>query len=234
MTAGLSLPYNNRIERIVNEMHRDIKNIKDKRGARERRIVLCLWVVIPMVFGGGLVGCIHNKPSVGLFQATEDSVDVFTCKGLTEEGHWIGITDQFLPEEDPYVIVAAQLNPEHRKSRVTFELTSPADYVVMNESKQYPENLDLGVQFDMNRLLERGGEGKWTAAVYADGEPIGKAVFTIGKKEEEEEEAARYEVIGMETEETESSAEAKVEPATKTVTPTAGATVEDATKEIKN
>jgi len=195
---------------------------------------VCRWIAVPVLLAGILMGCTHDKPAVGLFQATEDSVDVFTCKGLSEEGRWIDITDQFLPEEDPYVIVATQLNPEHRKGRVTFELTSPADYVVLSESKQYPDNLDLGVQFDIRRLLERGGEGEWTAAVYADGQSIGKALFTVGKKEEEEEETARYEVIGMESKETESAAGAGVEPATQTVTPAAGAAVEEATKTVTN
>ena len=143
-------------------------------------------------------GCLNETREVALYPATEQIVDVFTCKGLDDQGHWIHVTDQFKPEEDPRVVVAAQLRPEHRQSWITYELTSPADFVVLSETIRYPKETDLGVHFDIERLMQTGGEGEWMAVVYADANPIGKAMFTLGEKEEEGEGVSRYYVVDSE------------------------------------
>lgn len=157
-----------------------------------------VWLLLPGTLMCLAGGCAHDSQRVGLYPASKQVVDVFTCKGLDEEGRWIEITDQFLPDADPYVVVAAQLQPEHRESWITFELTSPADFVVMSETTRYPKETDLGCHFDIERLMEVGGEGEWLAVVYADAMPLGKATFRIGEKRGEFEALSRYHVISEE------------------------------------
>ncbi len=152
---------------------------------------LAAFMVTALMMGG----CLHSERDVALYPATEQIVDVFTCKGLDDQGHWIQLTDQFKPEEDPRVVVAAQLRPEHRKSWITYELTSPADFVVITETIRYPKQTDLGVYFDIPRLMEMGGEGEWTAVVYDNSVPLGKATFTLGEKAEEGAGISRYHVV---------------------------------------
>ena len=57
-------------------------------------------------------GCEHSAPKVGLYPASEQIVDVFTCKSLDSQGNWAELTDKFMPDTDPYIIVAAQLRPD--------------------------------------------------------------------------------------------------------------------------
>ena len=177
-------------------------------------------MLLPVVVLAALaISCMHDAQRVGLYPATDQAVDVFTCKGLDEDSRWTGITDQFLPDVDPYVIVAAQLRPEHRESRVVYELTSPAEFVVISESMRYPKETDLGIHFDMRRLMEAGGEGEWCAAVYADGMPLGKAKFNIGEERKELAEVSRYAIVGREEEPTEPTAEEMIESATQSLSP---------------
>ncbi len=149
------------------------------------------------IFGLGLLigGC--SAPSTIVMKpATAVYHDVFTCKGLTEDKRWVGVTDQFLPETDPRVVVVAQLAKEDKQHIIYYELTNPLDSVVLTETVRYPRENPLGVYFEMDRMLQVGGEGEWRATVYADGIPIGESIFYVGEKTEEQEEGAgRYFVV---------------------------------------
>ena len=127
--------------------------------------------------------------------------DVFTCKGLTEDRRWVGVTDVFLPEKDPRVVVVAQLAPEDALTTITYELTNPYRSVVLTERRVNPRENPLGIYFELDDLMKLGGEGEWKATVYADGLPIGQSVFYIGEKPEVEEEKAgpRFLIIGEES-----------------------------------
>ncbi len=127
--------------------------------------------------------------------------DVFTCKGLSADNRWIGVTDQFLPEKDSRVVVVAVLSDKDRFNYINFELINPLDNVVLSETMRYPKENPLGIYFEIPRLLKLGGEGEWKATVFADGIAIGEAKFRIGEKskEDSDDEGPRYFVVGDES-----------------------------------
>jgi len=179
-------------------------------------VVLCLCAL----------SCSTTKPIV-LEPATALRHDVFACKGLTDDDHWVDLTDVFLPEKDPRVVVAAQLDPEDAKKFVQFELVNPAEAVVLTETRRYPKGKTLGIFFEMDRLMALGGKGKWKATVFSDGLPIGQSVFYIGEKveKEAEEKGPHYFVVGEESlekdlsEESAKSAEERLGKYIREVTP---------------
>ena len=132
-------------------------------------------------------GC-SSTDRVALEPATIQSHDVFTCKGLTVDRRWVGVTDVFMPKDDPQVVVVASFTREDQESRVIYELTNPLDAVVLSEPRTYPKQKILGIAFPMDRLMKLGGEGEWRATVYSDGIPIGDSIFYLGEKPEKEEE----------------------------------------------
>ncbi len=126
--------------------------------------------------------------------------DVFTCKGLSADNRWIGVTDQFLPEKDSRVVVVAVLSDKDISSYVNFELINPLDNVVISETMRYPKENPLGIYFGIPRLLKLGGEGDWKATVFVDGTAIGEAKFRIGEKSDEDgDDGPRYFVVGDES-----------------------------------
>ncbi len=158
---------------------------------------LPFWLIALMIFFG--LGCTTSQQA-GIQPASVQTRDVFLCKGLTGDNRWVGVTDQFLPEDDPQVVVVAKFNPTDINKRIFFELTNPDDMVVLNEEIKNPPYNPLGVLFPMDRLLEVGEEGEWLATVYVDEFPIGDAEFYIGEKPEEEEETTEeYFIVGEET-----------------------------------
>jgi len=170
-----------------------------------RQIRLLMLPLIAM-----LCSCMENS-KITLLPATVQLHDVFTCKGLSEDNRWIGVTDQFMPDQDSSMVVVANLAPEDKKTWVHFELTNPFSNVVLKEEFRYPQNNPLAVAFEMSRLMKLGGEGEWKALVLSDGLPIGQAIFYIGEKPKTEEEAKgpRFFVVGEEP--GEESAEADME-----------------------
>ncbi len=135
------------------------------------------------------------------------SRDVFTCKGLTADKRWVGITDQFLPEEDDKVVVVARFSPEDQTKYLIYELTNPLRTVVTTDKVKYPNENILGIFYDMDRLMKLGGEGEWRATIFADHEPLGQAVFYLGEKPEETEEEAgpSFVFVGEESSEEETA-----------------------------
>ncbi len=156
--------------------------------------LLSLIVGIPLI-----VGC-SSSQQIAMEPAKILSRDVFTCKGLTENKRWVGVTDEFLPDKDEKVVVVARMAPEEKHTIVTYELTNPLGAVVITDTKRYPKEEVLGFFYDMTRLLKLGGEGEWRATVYSDGVPFGQAIFYIGEKIEEEGEGGpRYVTVGEES-----------------------------------
>ena len=155
-------------------------------------------IMVPLVL---LLSSCSTGDRIAMEPATIQFRDVFTCKGLTADHLWVGVTDVFMPEEDPYVVVVAHLAPEDQETMVVYELTNPVDAVVLSEKRSYPKNNPLGISFSMDRLLALGGEGEWRATVYVDAKPIGDSVFYIGEKVEriEEEIGTRYFIVGEES-----------------------------------
>ena len=114
-------------------------------------------------------------------------MDVYTCKGLSADGHWLNVTDTFNPHEDPRVVVVAQLSPQAQDGRIIYELVDPNGYVAFSERRDYPTQSCVGIWWDCSRLVERGGEGFWTANVFSDGQNVGQAEFLIGDAQVEDE-----------------------------------------------
>jgi len=139
--------------------------------------------------------------SIALKPAAIVQYDVFTCKGLSAENRWIGVTDQFLPEKDSRVVVVAVLADKDINSFVNFELINPLDNVVISETMRHPKENPLGLYFEIPRLLKLGGEGEWKATVFADGMAIGEAEFRIGEKpkEDSDDTGPSYFVVGDES-----------------------------------
>lgn len=146
-----------------------------------------------------LVGC-ASQQEIAMQPATVLQRDVFTCKGLTKDKHWIGITDQFMPDQDTRVVVVAQFAEEDKEAIINYELRNPMNNVVLSEEKRYPQKNPLGIYFEMDTLMDRGGEGEWVANVFADGRPIGQSKFYLGEKpaDVEEIEGPRYYIVGEE------------------------------------
>lgn len=139
----------------------------------------------------------QSTQQAGIQPAAIQTRDVFTCKGLTADHRWVGVTDTFLPDEDTQIIVAAKFNESDLGGRIFYELTSPMDMVVMNEEVRNPPHNPLGILFPMDRLLQVGEEGEWRATVYVNEYPIGDAVFYIGEKPGEEESTeTEYIIVG--------------------------------------
>ncbi len=112
--------------------------------------------------------------------------DVFTCKGLSADNRWVGVTDVFLPEENSRVVVVANFAPVDLEGWVIYELTNPFGNVVLQEEIQYPKNNPLGIYFEIHDLLKLGGEGEWKANVYSDDVVIGQQIFYLGEKPEDD------------------------------------------------
>ncbi|HOJ59819.1 MAG TPA: hypothetical protein PK878_06000 [bacterium] len=155
------------------------------------------------LMGGGLVGGLgacSSTDTISLKPAKEMYHDVFTCKGLTADGRWVGVTDVFKPDEDSRVVVVTRLSEEDTEEIVHVELMNPLNNVVLTESRYYPRNQTVGIYFSMTKLLELGGEGEWRAIANVNGEPIGQAVFYVGEKPlEEEEPGTGFFVVGEDT-----------------------------------
>lgn len=157
-------------------------------------------------------GC-SSAPRTAMKPARIESRDVFTCKGLTEEGRWVGVTDVFMPQEDAQVVVAAKLASKDHDARIIYELTNPAGVIAVSEQHTYPREEILGIAFAMDRLLALGGEGEWRATVYSDGLAFGDKVFYLGEKPEEEEaEGEGFFVVGEESLQEAAAAEAPAPP----------------------
>ncbi|MEW6235665.1 MAG: hypothetical protein AB1656_09790 [Candidatus Omnitrophota bacterium] len=168
---------------------------------------ISLWM-LPLI--ASLCSCTESV-KISMRPAAVQLHDVFTCKGLSQDDRWIGVTDQFMPDQDSSVVVVANLAPEDQKTWVHFELTNPFGNVVLKEEFRYPKDSPLAVAFEMSRLMKLGGEGEWKALALSDGLPIGQAIFYIGEKPKTEEETKgpRFFVVGDEVEE--ASAELEVD-----------------------
>ena len=151
------------------------------------------YLLIPFLFLGG---CTSSK-QISMVPATALQHDVFACKGLTEDNQWVGVTDQFSPDKDPQVVIVTLLAKQDSEARLFFEIRNPMNNIVFTESKPYPRERIIGIYYLMDNLMNRGGEGKWVATVYVDGEPIGQSVFYLGEKPKNEEEikGQRYIVV---------------------------------------
>ncbi|MDP8243428.1 MAG: hypothetical protein P9L94_05045 [Candidatus Hinthialibacter antarcticus] len=126
--------------------------------------------------------------------------DVFTCKSLSPENRWIGVTDQFDPDVDARVVVVARFSDEDMEKTVIYELQNPLGNIVLTEKIIKPKQKTLGVYFEMRQFERFGGEGRWTATVWGDGDPIGQEKFWIGEKIEDDDNGAdRYFVVGEES-----------------------------------
>lgn len=163
-------------------------------------IVVALRCLLVLVSSGLWMGC-QSSNRIALKPATILYHDVFTCKGLSADNRWVGVTDVFLPEKDSQVVVVAQLTNEEVKEHIFFELINPADNVAVFEKLSSPNRNPIGIYFSIPRLLDLGGEGKWKATVYANEVAIGQTTFYIGEKPEEEEEddSKKYFVVGTDS-----------------------------------
>lgn len=143
-----------------------------------------------------IVAC-STTSQVAMQPATVLERDVFTCKSLSPENRWIGVTDEFDPERDPRVVVVARFADEDLNKMVIYELENPNGNIVLTEKVGKPNQKVLGVYFEMRQFERFGGEGKWTATVWGDGDPIGQMKFWIGEKnEDEKKDGDRYFVVG--------------------------------------
>ena len=151
------------------------------------------------IFGAAvclMVAC-SATTQIAMQPATVLERDVFTCKSLSPENRWIGVTDQFDPDSDPRVVVVARFADEDLDKTVIYELENPLGNIVLTEKVIKPKQKTLGVYFEMRQFERFGGEGRWTATVWGDGEAIGQEKFWIGeKKEDDEGDADRYFVVG--------------------------------------
>lgn len=123
-----------------------------------------------------------SSTELAMRPATELQRDVFTCKNLSSENRWIGVTDQFDPETDPRVVVVARFAETDMDATVIYELINPLNNVALTENVGKPKFNPLGIYFEMSQFTRLGGEGKWEAIVWADGNPVGKTEFWIGEK----------------------------------------------------
>lgn len=157
--------------------------------------------IVGVCLGVLVIGC-SSANRIAMEPSSLMGKDVFTAQGLTEEGRWVGVTNQFDPERDSRVVVVANLSKEDRSRTLVYELVNPANNVVWSEERMYPRQDVLGIYVEMPKLLEMGGEGNWTANVYADGNVLGQSKFVIGDPEEDLDEITgpRYFVVGAEPE----------------------------------
>ncbi len=127
-----------------------------------------------------LAGC--TAPARVALEPSESVLaDVYTCKGLSEEGRWLDVTDEFDPEQDLRVIVVAQLSPGQQQGYILYELMDPLGYVAYVERRAYPKQAHLGIWWNCSDLVKKGGEGIWKATVYSDWNIVGQAQFRIGE-----------------------------------------------------
>lgn len=146
-----------------------------------------------------MTGCYSTQP-IAMEPASALRHDVFTCKGLSEDKRWIGVTDEFLPEEDPRVVIVARLEKEDLQKIVIYELINPLGVIALTERRIKPRSETLGVYFEMRQLLERGGEGRWVANVYSDDASVGQAVFYVGERPDDDDDLDhRFFIIGEES-----------------------------------
>lgn len=145
--------------------------------------------------------CTNNK-RIAIKPATTAQRDLFTCKGLSQDNRWVGVTDEFLPEKDPRVIVVAGFSPEDKNSWATIELVNPLSNVAAQEEIRYPKKDFIGIEFQMRRLMKLGGIGEWKVLFSVDGLPVETTKFYIGEKAQfaQEEEGPKYHVVGAEDE----------------------------------
>ncbi|MFB3787573.1 MAG: hypothetical protein ACE15F_14525 [bacterium] len=148
----------------------------------------------------GVFSHCSSTETISLNSATEMHHDVFTCKGLTPDGRWVGVTDVFLPGQDSRVVVVTQLTEDDTDQIAQVELVNPMNNVVLTEKRSYPQSQTMGIYYSLTKLMELGGEGKWKANAYVNGEPAGQAVFYVGEKPKEEEgPGTGYFVVGEES-----------------------------------
>jgi hypothetical protein len=150
-----------------------------KKGKKMKTNILSIFCVVLI----SAAGC-TTANQVAMEPATVILRDVFTCKGLTADNRWVGVTDEFLPEDDTRVVVVAQFDDSDKERVIQYELVNPLNNIAFTETKKYPKQNPLGVYFELTDLMNNGGEGKWTANVFADGMPIGQSVFYVGEKRE--------------------------------------------------
>ncbi len=153
------------------------------------------WVFTGIVVGL-LASCGTSTTKVAMRPSKTMLRDVFACKGLTADNRWVGVTDQFMPETDPRVVVVAQLLPEDLESRIHYEFVNPLDTIVFVEEFDSPEHNPLGIYVEMSRFMDLGGEGQWTANIFSNGQAIGQTKFYIGEKPKDEMEDTGYFVVG--------------------------------------
>lgn len=157
-----------------------------------------LILVVCLIYTFIITSC-STQSKIAMKPATVLSRDVFTCKGLSPNNHWMGVTNQFDPETDPRVVVVANFAKADLNTRIQYEITNPLDNIVIVESIDQPKNNPLGIYVEMSRLMELGGEGDWQANVFANGRPIGQANFSIGEKTDDTEDTEgipAYYVVG--------------------------------------
>ncbi len=164
-----------------------------------------LWIGSPILIAlVSLMGC-SSSDKLGIEPATITFQDVFTCKGISQDNKWVGVTDVFLPSQDPYVVVVAQLDKNDLKKKIVYELMNPNNNIALSETKSSMTQNPLGIYFPISELMKRGGKGQWKANVFADGVPVAQAVFNVGEKTDKEDEidGPQFFVVGSETAEDE-------------------------------
>ncbi len=152
------------------------------------------------LLGSLLFAACQTLSDYALEPATSELGDVFTCKGISTDGHWLEVTDVFDPKGDPRVVVVAQLGGNLRQGRLIYELIAPNGAIAFTEKRSYPKQTYLGLWWSVEQLMDRGGEGYWKANVYSDWTTVGQGEFRLGEPPEGDEEGmGRYLMVTEES-----------------------------------
>ncbi len=134
------------------------------------RHVLLSFVAVTLAVGCG-TGKAHIRP------AKQVQRDFYTCKGF-KSGLPVGATSEF-SLTDGLVYVVADLEKEQVGNRLDFEVASPMGKIAYFESVKYEQDRPYGIYFDLQKLAERGGPGRWKVLFWADGQPVGRLFFNL-------------------------------------------------------
>jgi len=142
-----------------------------------RQYTLLLFAAVAIV----AAGCTTKKAYVRPAKQVERNF--FTCKGF-DRGLPVDATSEF-SVTDGLIYVVADLEKEQVGNRLDFEMTSPLGKIAYFETMEYRQDRPHGVYFDVQKLLQLGGEGRWKVLFWADGQPVGRLTFDLGEVREE-------------------------------------------------
>jgi hypothetical protein len=95
----------------------------------------------------------------------------------------VGSTDEFYLDSDTGFTVFAQVPEDEDKylGILVFEMRNPDNQIINQEQRPYNHKRITGINYDIAKLSDKGGEGQWKILFFGDGKPLGQLEFGIYK-----------------------------------------------------